>query len=85
MPELVYLLCALTSFACAALLFRGWLKSKVRLLAFSTICFSMFALNNALLLVDLLVVPTIDLSVVRGLAALVGVSALLCGMIWDSK
>ena len=49
MIQLVYLLCALTSLACAVLLLRGYFRTRVRLLLWSGLCFVGLALNNALL------------------------------------
>ena len=52
MAETVYALCALTSLACAALLLRGYVRSRVRLLLWSGLCFAFLFLNNVLLFVD---------------------------------
>ncbi|MBL9023570.1 MAG: hypothetical protein JNL21_15350 [Myxococcales bacterium] len=56
-PELIYLLCMLTSLFCAFLLARSYLTSRSRLLLWSTICFVGLALNNALLVADLVLFP----------------------------
>jgi hypothetical protein len=86
MAEAVYLLCAATSVACAALLLRGYRRQRTRLLLWSSLCFAFLALNNALLFVDLIIVPyAADLSMWRGLTALIGVSLLLFGLIWESR
>jgi hypothetical protein len=86
MPEAVYLLCAATSIACAILLLRGYLRQRTRLLLWSSLCFVLLALNNALLFVDLIIVPTgLDLSLWRSITALSGVSVLLFGLIWESR
>jgi len=85
MAETVYLLCAATSMACAALLFRGYRRQRTRLLLWSSLCFGLLAFNNTLLLVDLIVAPEIDLSVWRSLTALAGVGVLLFGLIWQSR
>lgn len=84
MAEFVYSLCAITSIVCAVLLFRGYRRSRTRLLFWSSLCFLGLALNNALLLVDLYVVPDIDLFVPRTGVALLGMGVLLYGLIWDS-
>jgi hypothetical protein len=81
---IVYGLCALTSVACAALLLRGYLGTRVRLLLWSGLCFAGLALNNILLFVDLSVVPEIDLSAWRTLPAVVGVALLLYGLVWET-
>lgn len=84
MAELVYLLCAVTSFFCAALLFRSHRRQRTRLLMWSTLCFVFFAINNVMLFVDLVVVPdAIDLAVVRSASGLVGALLLLYGLLWE--
>lgn len=81
---LVYLLCALTSVLCVALLYRNYRRNKTRLLLWSGICFLGLALNNILLFIDLVLAPQIDLSVVRTLPAVFGFGALIWGFVWDN-
>jgi hypothetical protein len=83
--EVVFVLCALTSIACAILLFRGYRESRTRLLFWSSLCFIGLAANNVLLLVDALVVPSVDLSLARGLTALAALMLLLFGLIWEAR
>jgi hypothetical protein len=84
MAELVYLLCALTSFACAALLIRSYFKARTGLLLWSSLCFVGLAANNALLFVDLVLIgPDIDLSILRAVIALGAMLVLLYGLIWE--
>jgi hypothetical protein len=86
MPELVYALCTLASLVFAALLLRKYRQTRVPLLFWSSACFVCLAINNVLLFVDFVVLPTsIDLSIVRNLSNLVGVLLLLYGMIWDTN
>ncbi len=82
---IVYILCAATSAVCAALLVRGYRRSGARLLFWSALCFIGLALNNLVLLVDLRVVPQVDLATVRLLPALAGVLLLLYGLIWETR
>lgn len=82
---LVYILCAATSSLCAALLFRGYRRSGARLLFWSALCFIGLALNNILLIVDVHVVPDLDLSTWRMLPAVAGAALLLYGLIWESR
>ena len=84
MATLVYVLCALTSLACALLLLRGYRQSGARLLAWSGLFFVGLFLNNVLLIIDVRIVPQVNLAVIRLLPALVGVILLLYGMIWES-
>jgi hypothetical protein len=85
MAETVYLLCALTSIACASLLWRSYSRTHTSLLLWSCLCFSGLAINNILLFVDLVVVPEMDLSILRGIVALVGMMALIFGLIWEPR
>jgi hypothetical protein len=85
MAEAVYILCALLSVACALLLMRAWSRTRTRLLLYSGLCFMWLALNNSILLIDLVLVPGIDLSVFRTLTSLGGAATLLYGLIWDAS
>jgi len=84
-PETVYALCAVTSIVCAVLLLRGYRATRTRLLFWSSVCFVGLALNNVLLFVDLIVLPSIDLFVLRAAMALLGLSILVYGLVWDSR
>lgn len=85
MAEFVYGLCALTSIVCAALLLRGYRRARSRLLFWSALCFVGLAINNILLLIDLYVVPQIDLFLLRTGVALAAVCVMLYGLIWDDR
>lgn len=85
MAEAVYLLCAVTSSLCAMLLLRAYARTGTRLLLWSGLCFLGLALNNALLVVDLMIVPDTDLSTWRLVPAVLGVALLLYGLIWESE
>ena len=85
MAEAVFLLCALTSIVCAALLLRAYSRRRSRLLLWSGLCFVGLALNNGILVVDKLVVPDTDLSVLRQLPAVAGIALLLWGLVWDAE
>jgi len=82
---LVYVLCAATALGCAILLWQAYARSTMRLLFWSAICFACLALNNALIAVDLLVFPEVDLFLFRNIAALMGVCVLLFALIWESR
>jgi uncharacterized protein DUF5985 len=85
MAELVYLLCAVSSVACAALLFRGHRRSGERLLLWSAIGFTGLALNNIVLVIDLVLTPpSVDLSLVRTSLALAGMLVMVGGFVWEA-
>lgn len=81
--ETIYILCALTSLFCAVLLWRSYRRSRTRLLMWSTLCFVGLALNNVLLVIDLMLVPHVNLSLVRSGVALASMLMLLIGLIWE--
>lgn len=85
MVAAVYVLCALTSLACAVLLLRGWLQRRIRLLLWSGLGFVGFALGNAVLVVDLVILPEQDLALLRNLPVLAGLAVLVYGLVWDSQ
>lgn len=85
MVAIVYALCALTSLACATLLFRGYRRTRLRLLLWSAVCFAAFFVNSAILLFSAGFPPAQDLSVIRSLPLVVGVGALVYGLVWESR
>ena len=85
MAELTYLLCTATSVLCAVLLLRGYLRTRTRLLMWSTLCFIGLAINSILLFVDLVVFPgpDVDLRLYRSGSALISIALLAIGLIWE--
>lgn len=83
MPEIVYILCTLTSLLTAILLMRNYFRSGVRFLLWSGLCFVGLALGNLLLLIDMTLWPWNDLSVLRIVPAVAGFGVLIYGFIWD--
>ncbi len=82
-PVAVYLLCFITSAACALLLARSYRRTGARLLFWSGLCFLFLAANNFVVVLDLLVFPAVDFRLVRNLLALAAIAVLLFGFIWD--
>jgi hypothetical protein len=82
--SLVYLLCLATSVTCAGLLARAYRRSGTRLLLWSAVCFGMLAINNLLVVLDILVLPDVDLTALRNVSSLLGISALLYAFIWET-
>lgn len=85
MAEAVYALCALVSLACAILLQRGWSRSRHRLLLWAAACFWLLAVNNLMLVVDLVILTEIDLAVTRRATAAAAPMVFLLGLIWDER
>ena len=87
-PELegaVYILCAATALACAVLLLRGYRRNRTRLLLWCGLCFLALAAENVVLFLDLEVFRDLYLLPLRRSFALVGVAALLYGLIWEVR
>jgi hypothetical protein len=82
MAAIVYLLCALTSSACAFLLYRGYRSSRTALLMWSGWCFAGLTLTNGVLFIDMIMLPGTDLRLVRDALSLASVLVLLVGLIW---
>ncbi len=85
MAALIYSVCALAAFTCAFVLLRAYRRSGMRLLFWSGLCFSLLTLNNALITVDLLVIPDTDIFFVRNLSALLAIGSMLYGLVWEAK
>ncbi len=85
MATTVYVLCALTSLACAVLLFRSYRAERLRLVLWTALGFAGLAVNNALLVIDERVLPDVDLALLRDLSGFLAVSVLLLGLIWESQ
>ncbi|MBF0664579.1 MAG: hypothetical protein IR159_03400 [Brevundimonas sp.] len=82
-PGAVYGLCLLTSALCAGLLVRSWRRSGQPLLLWSAVCFSLLAVNNLLVVLDMVVLAAADLSLARQLTSLAAVGVLIYGFIWE--
>ena len=80
----LYMIAVLSSGTCAVLLFRGYLRRRIRLLMWSGVCFIGLTINNMALFMDLIVFPNLDLRLARVIPALTGMTLLLYGFIWDS-
>ena len=84
-PTAVYLLCFITSSACALLLARNYWRTSMRLLLWAALCFAFLACNNLLVILDLLVFPETDFRLLRTATSLAAVGVLLFGFIWDGE
>ena len=82
-PTIVYLLCLGTCVLCVFLLVRAYLRSATRLLFWSALCFALLAGNCLCVILDLLVFPDRDFSVLRAALSLGAVGVLLFGFVWD--
>ena len=81
----VYSLCFITSAVCALLLGRSYFQTRARLPLWSALCFVALALNNLVVVVDMVVLPDGDLRLLRHAFSVAGILMLLWGFIWDQE
>jgi hypothetical protein len=84
-PTAVYALCFLTSSVCAALLGRSYARTRTRLLLWSALCFLFLALNNLAVVLDLLLLPDLDFSLLRVALSCCAIGLLLFGLVWERE
>lgn len=85
MGATIYGLCTVTSACCAWLLVRAFFASRARLLFWGSVCFALFAINNLVLLLDLVFLSSVNLVIVRNISALLAVCAMLYGLVCDEE
>jgi len=85
MAEGVYLTCAILSALCTVLLVRAYRATRTAILLWSSLAFVGLALNNALLFVDLVVVPEHDLSLARAALGTLSMGTIVFGLVWTSR
>ena len=85
MAEAVYILCFLTSSAVAWLLFRAYLRSRAPVLFWSALGFVGLALNNLIVIFDVIIFPDIPLTPYRNIPALLGMMLMLYGLVWNEN
>ncbi len=81
--NILYLLCFLTSLSCCLLLIRSYRRTRSKVLLWTAACFVLLAIDNLLVVFDLILLPSVDLSVPRLLATLLAVSTLIIGFVWE--
>jgi hypothetical protein len=81
-PTAVYSLCFVTSSICAWLLMRSYAGARGQMLFWSALCFVLLALNNLIVVIDLTMLPELDLSLARQAASFIAVGLLVFGFIW---
>jgi integral membrane sensor domain MASE1 len=79
----IYALCALTALACSVLLLIGARRAGSRMLFWSGLCFAGLTLTNLLVIADHYVFREVDLAPLRLGSALLAVSLLLYGLIFE--
>jgi hypothetical protein len=82
-PGVVYPLCLLTSVLCAGLLIRSYARTRTRLLLWSAVAFTLLALNNLFVVVDMNLLKEVDFTWPRQMSSLAAVCVLLYAFIWE--
>ncbi len=85
MPYAVNILGIVTVALCAILLLRSYFKTRTRLLLWSGLCFAGLTLSNALLFIDLAVVPHVSLYSWRLGVAAASTLLLLYGLVFETQ
>ena len=83
LEAIIYFLCLLTSSLCAWLLAAAYRRQRQNLLLWSAVCFSLLAFNNLLVFADLVLLPDLDLALLRSLTALAAGVVMIYGFIWE--
>jgi hypothetical protein len=81
---LIFVLCTLTALGCAGLLLRAYGRTHTRLLLWSGVCFAGLAVNNALVFVDLIIIPQVSLVWLRASVGVLSLLVLIAGLVWDA-
>lgn len=74
----VFVFCTVVSAACAALLIRGWRRSRARFVFWCAVAFSFIAVANAILIADLF--SAVNLVLLRSSVIAVGCALLIYGL-----
>ena len=82
-PTMVYVMCFLTSVVCAWMLGRSYFRTRAPMLLWSAICFGFLAVNNLVLVLDLVVWPDLDLRLLRLVLSLAAILSLIWGFVWE--
>lgn len=82
-PTAVYLLCLATSSVCAGLLLRAYVRTRTKLLLWTSLSFVFLTLNNLCLVADMVIFPDVYLTPLRQVTAMLAIGVLLYGFIWE--
>ncbi len=83
MRAAVYVLSFATNLVCAFLLLRAYQRVLKRLLLWSGLCFAGLALSSAMVFVDLIVFPEVDLFLLRLVLGIGAMALLIYGLIFE--
>lgn len=82
----VYITGACVTLLCAVLLLRQYGRTRVPLLLWAGLCFAGLTISNALVFLDLVILPTmVSLYELRLAVTAIAMSLLVYGLIWEGK
>ncbi|HEX5064914.1 MAG TPA: DUF5985 family protein [Myxococcota bacterium] len=84
MAQIVYILGTLVTLLCTVMLLRAYWRVRLRLLLWSALCFAGLTLGNALVYVDLVIVPEANLYLWRLSVSALAMLVLVFGLVWES-
>jgi hypothetical protein len=84
MAVTVYILCTLTSSLVAALLLREHWRTASRLLFWGAMSFISMTVSNALVILDLVILPDVDLALLRSATFCLATGLFLVGIMKDT-
>ena len=85
MAAFVYLMCTVTSAACAVLLLREYRRTASRVLLWCGLAFVGFTVSNALVFADVVLLPGWNLATVRAMVNWIATTALVVALVWDPE
>lgn len=85
MAAACYIFGFLVTLCCGVLLARAYAAGRKRLLLWSAVCFFGLAVNNLLVFVDLVLLPNVNLYLLRLAIATASMVLLLYGLIWEGQ
>lgn len=85
MAGAAYIIGTVVTLLCAMLLARGYAHSRQRLLLWSSICFFGLTIGNALIYIDVIMLPKTDLRPLRYVTGAASMLLLVFGLIWEGE
>ena len=85
MVSAIYLVEVAVNLLCAVLLISAYRRSQTRLLFWAGVCFAGLALESALVFADVVLLPAVDLYLLRLAVSVIAMAFLLFGLIWGER
>ncbi len=85
MGSAIYLLSMLVTAICAVLLLSAFRRTRRPLLLWSGLCFVGLTISHLLAFVDLVLVPQVDLYVLRLVSIAIALGFMLYGLVWEEQ